>query len=825
MHNQCAHRLVAGNSRHWYSFSAGTLSAVTLIIMVGLLHPSSFNGTTLQMREAVAATLSGPSRSTNIALTQDDRRLVVVNRETNSVSIIRVRNAQGNDVTNKIAEITVGIEPRCVAVSPDDDEAFVTNGISGTVSVINLNQRRVVAEIRDPLLGPELRGCALTPNGTLLFVANHTAGTVAIIRTASRTVIGTVSLPPQAGDPTPNPFAIAITNNGDDNDLDETVFVTQFFAELISGGPGEGFDTGKQGVVYAFPATANPSPVTRILLPPLSDTGFTADRTAFCPPNTQNTIFCPNVPDVTKTPQGCFPNQLHAALIRDDRLWLPNICAQPEPPVQFTVNIQAVVHSVNTGVLSEVEGERINLNEQLRLEQPPLFGGDIVAIDATLDRSVFLIVSRNNDFAVRATLDANNRFDLNAPDIIRFRTGHIPTGVVISYDGTRAYTNNDVDVSVTRIDLQTNTIISPDVSSGTPPAPGTVDHVVLLGKLVFFTGLGVPDDDSIFGTDIRQIDTLANRGKASNNGWSSCGSCHPDGLSDHVTWIFPAGPRSTTPLDATFDKHNPLNTRINLWSALRDGNVDFNNNSRGVQGGIGWAGNPPNPNIYDHGIQEGVPPLDALTTWVQVAVRAPLQPQLSNTAALINGRTVFANACASCHGGPKWTKSQIFYEFNPSFDNDPALGGQPIDPGIANAGAQIISLTRVVDALGPITLKYLENVGTFNSANPIEIRGQGAASGQLALGGLGFNVPALLGIAYHAPYLHNGAAQNLAGVFTLHTLPQFGNQTIADVVGANQGDLLLFLNSIDGRTPAFRSQAEDFRDCLALPGPCTPPGP
>jgi DNA-binding beta-propeller fold protein YncE len=48
-----------------------------------------------------------PSRSTTIALTSDEGRLVVVNREANSVSIIRVRQ-QGQDVGIKLAEIGVG---------------------------------------------------------------------------------------------------------------------------------------------------------------------------------------------------------------------------------------------------------------------------------------------------------------------------------------------------------------------------------------------------------------------------------------------------------------------------------------------------------------------------------------------------------------------------------------------------------------------------------------------------------------------------------------------------------------------------------------------
>ena len=80
---------------------------------------------------------------------------------------------------------------------------------------------------------------------------------------------------------------MAITNNGDANDQDERVFVTQFFAELIPGGPGEGFDTGKRGVVNTF-TVANPAVVNRITLSPLANVGFTANRTSFCPQTNPN---------------------------------------------------------------------------------------------------------------------------------------------------------------------------------------------------------------------------------------------------------------------------------------------------------------------------------------------------------------------------------------------------------------------------------------------------------------------------------------------------------------------------------------------------------
>ena len=99
---------------------------------------------------------------------------------------------------------------------------------------------------------------------------------------------------------------------------------------------------------------------------------------------------------------------------------------------------------------------------------------------------------------------------------VRFQTGNLPNGVVISQDARRAYANNEANVSVTAMDLTGNTVLTRDIPAGEPPAPGTFAHAVLLGKLAFFTALGIPDH-GIFGTPIRNIVPLASRGKASNN--------------------------------------------------------------------------------------------------------------------------------------------------------------------------------------------------------------------------------------------------------------------------------------------------------------------
>jgi cytochrome c553 len=344
------------------------------------------------------------------------------------------------------------------------------------------------------------------------------------------------------------------------------------------------------------------------------------------------------------------------------------------------------------------------------------------------------------------------------------------------------------------------------VPVGTPPVPGSFAHGVALGKLAFHTALGLPED-GLFGLDVREIVPLDHRGKASADGWSDCASCHDDGLSDNVTWIFGTGPRQTLSLDAFFSKLNPADQRISNWSAVMGSITDFNNNARGVQGGTGFAGNPPPTTIFQHGITEGASEsLDAMTLWVQT-VRSPILPAAADPVSAANGEGLFLANCASCHGGAKWTKSQVVYDNNPTFQSDPNAGAAPLDPGVSNTLAQIRSFTE-----GAQTLQFLEPVGTFDAANPREIRGQAPTLGLGALGGLGFNVPSLLGLRYFAPYLHDGSAQTLDEVFARHNL---GAGKIAAAFGAQElADLKAFLLTIDASTQIEPSQTDAFLQAL-----------
>ena len=141
--------------------------------------------------------------------------------------------AKGNrNILTKLAEVPVGEEPVCVAA--DGRRAFVANAVSGTVSVVEWTGVGF-EETAEFAVGTEPRGCALT--GSRLYVTNFTEGTVAVVDTTKKKVVDKVKV-------RGNPYGITIVGND--------VFVTQFFARLIDGGPGEGFDDGKEGVVQHF---------------------------------------------------------------------------------------------------------------------------------------------------------------------------------------------------------------------------------------------------------------------------------------------------------------------------------------------------------------------------------------------------------------------------------------------------------------------------------------------------------------------------------------------------------------------------------------------
>ncbi len=134
----------------------------------------------------------------------------------NAVAVVRTDT---NEVTQTIP---VGGRPRGIALSPDGNEAYVSNAADNTVSVIEIavNPKRVVATVP---VGREPQGVAFAPDGATAYVTNIRDNTVSVIDTATRMQTTTIAV-----GRSPQSIAVAVTPNG------PHAYVTNFDDNTVS---------------------------------------------------------------------------------------------------------------------------------------------------------------------------------------------------------------------------------------------------------------------------------------------------------------------------------------------------------------------------------------------------------------------------------------------------------------------------------------------------------------------------------------------------------------------------------------------------------------
>ncbi len=752
------------------------------------------------------------SHSSPIAVTGDNNYVWSLNPDADSVSVLFV----SGDKNQKVAEVSVGDEPRCVAITPDNKKVYVTNALSGNVSVIDATTYSVLKTIA---VGTEPFGCALTFDGAKLYVANLFSNSVSVINTATNAVIKTIE---GVG---VQPRGIAIATVGGDT----KVYVTQFLAQTRNDPRSieqkEGFDDGKEGRVTVISAATDTVLNTIILAPQL--TGFKSDG------STLAKVVFDAANAATKLDTLAFPNQLESIVIRGNRAYVPSTASSPNGPVKFNVNVQGFLSVIDITTDQEVADETFNMNKGVQFEAigKRLFitNPAAMAFKHGADFDGF-VLSRATDRLVRVVLDATGKPTINAPkdaadpgNIVRVEVGvdtaiyhnSGPEGVVVNGSDTRAYVMNLIsrDVSVVDIagaDPSTYREIARIQSTALPTDP--LQLQVLRGKELFNTSIGP------VGTN---ENALAPAGRMSDFGWGSCYGCHPRGLADGVTWMFGDGPRQTISMESTAaHPQTPLvNSNVNAnfapllpvfhqralnWSAVRDEIQDFELNIRNVSGGQGLIALPaasggrgdvdkcvfnlvlPNPNPNNCAAETAITTgrdadLDAIAAYISFGIRAPISP-LRNAADpdIAAGRALFAAAnCQGCHGGANWTASTL--DFTP-----------PPDAGEITAG----QLNR-----------FLQKVGTFdaNVVNELKAGGvAGQANNDGANGVLGFNIPSLIAVFASPPYLHSGAAQTLEEVLDIVTHRSSGTAGVDTLSNpSDRAKVVKFLKSIDLTTTTF----------------------
>jgi len=107
----------------------------------------------------------------------------IPNASANTVSVI-------NTATNEVVTtIPVGLQPECVAASPDGSRVYISNNLSNSVSVISVATNKVIAVIA---VGPNPWGLCVSPDGSKVYVSNSI--NVSVIDAATNTVTKNIEI-------------------------------------------------------------------------------------------------------------------------------------------------------------------------------------------------------------------------------------------------------------------------------------------------------------------------------------------------------------------------------------------------------------------------------------------------------------------------------------------------------------------------------------------------------------------------------------------------------------------------------------------------------
>jgi len=120
-----------------------------------------------------------------VALTPDGRLVVAVNPDSDSVSIVHAGSLQ------LLAEVTVGDDPRTLAVTPSGAHAVVANYAGASISAVDLSSFKEVA--RWPV-GPMPYG--VVTDGIFAYLTEFGSGTVRVIDLASGDTSGVIGVGP-----------------------------------------------------------------------------------------------------------------------------------------------------------------------------------------------------------------------------------------------------------------------------------------------------------------------------------------------------------------------------------------------------------------------------------------------------------------------------------------------------------------------------------------------------------------------------------------------------------------------------------------------------
>ena len=389
----------------------------------------------------------------NLSLSPDGAEIYVACEGSRSVVVVDVGDRR------KVAEIPVGGQPHDVTFSPDGKTAFVTNRLDDTVSVIDVAAREVRRVIP---VGDEPHGVLTNRSGSLLYVLNSAIDGISVIDTSTLEEVKRLSA-------SRNPWSLSLSPDG------SQIFVTNNLSRFVE-----------------------------FREPPVSEvTVVNADDAIV-----ENRIEVPEtnlIQGVDWHPSGEF------AFVTINRT--KNL-------VPMTRILQGWTITNGIGILW-----RDGRVDQLLLDEPNLYFPDAADVAFTRDGRLALVTSSGSDrIAVvdvqklMATLTEAtdeqrewvlpNHLGVSIDFVVKhISTGISPRGVLVGRDGKSAFVVNALDDSITVIDLES---LEP------------TERIDLGGPEVI--------------TQVRRGERLFHSADVAFQRQFSCHSCHPDGHVDGITY-------------------------------------------------------------------------------------------------------------------------------------------------------------------------------------------------------------------------------------------------------------------------------------------------
>jgi YVTN family beta-propeller protein len=579
---------------HTFESSGVYLVTLTLRMPDGRTRTKTF---VQAVHTAVAA--GSPRASSALLLTtrsSASARLWVVNQDNASVSVFDTADGQ------RLAEITVGLAPRSLALAPNG-RIWVVARDSRMISMIDPATLKVVRTLAMPG-GSQPFGLVFAPDSSAAFVSLEGAGQVLKLHPGSGARLGSVAV-----GAVPRHLSISASSS-----------------ELL---------------------------VSRFITPPLpgESTAFVQTSTGGVELGGELLVVNPSTLQITKTVvlrhseksdnsvQGRgVPNYLGPAVIAPDgqSAWLPskqdNIqrgTLRDGLNLDYQNTVRAISSRVDLRNLAEDYARRVDHDN-----------ASVASAAAFHPTGAYLFVALETSRQV-AVLDA-----AGGKELFRIEVGRAPQAVALSASGTELYVQNFLDRSVSVVSL------GPLLSFGEFRAP-------LLG-----TWLSVQSERlSAQVLQGKQLFYDARDPRLSRDAYLSCASCHADGAQDGRVWDITGmgeGLRNTIGLRGRSGGQGLLH-----WSRNFDEVQDFEGQIRSLSGGTGLmsdtdyeSGTRSLP-LGDR--KTGVSAdLDALAAYVQSLSRVAESPfrgaDGSLTAAGAAGRRSFASkGCVSCHHGSTYS--------------------------------------------------------------------------------------------------------------------------------------------------------------------------